>query len=228
MEQVSSLLPNDHNGSNDDHLSAALLKRFGPVRDYRERPHLTLQLGTDDPSRLHECVSRILAEGYSFREINLNCGCPGVESGGASGYGASLMRRGGLTGDLVRAAKDAVDSFAVADGDGKTTVSVKCRIAVLDTPDQISSEEPLSDHHYRKLHRYVRTVEDAGADHVILHARPAILSGLSPTKNRTVPPLDRSFVRRIAADFPSLRTTTNGGIDGMDSLRALREGDGGG
>ena len=148
----------------------------------------------------------------NLHEINLNCGCPSISSGGAAGYGASLMKDPDLTADLV----------ASMCASTKVDISVKTRIAVFENPEEMNLR-PLDDRDYRNLVKYVSSIEEAGAAHVILHARPAVLSGLSPVKNRIVPQLDYEFVHQIAKDFDGrVKITLNGGLNSLDALDAAR------
>jgi tRNA dihydrouridine synthase A len=205
MEKVEDLMPT---GSRND-LQSALIKRLGPPSQYTEGNHLVLQLGGNDPKTIRHCVEKSL-DLYNFREINLNCGCPSIESGGASTFGASLMKNVELTSRLVESIKSGGSGF---------DVSVKCRIAVMDSVEDMHD---LKDDDYSYLHRYVEAIKKAGADHVILHARPAILTGLSPVKNRSVPNLNYDFVQKIAQEFPEMRITLNGGIKSSEDLKDMR------
>ena len=100
-------------------------------------------------------------------------------------------------------------------------VSVKCRIGVFDSVDDL---HPLNERDYEYITNYISAIHNAGANHVILHARPAILSGLSPVKNRIVPTLDYDFVNRLASDFDGkVKITLNGGITSMSELNSLQE-----
>ena len=188
----------------DDLLEASLERQFG-------RPghkNMVLQLGGNDSRGVRKCLRRLSNEGYTFDEINLNCGCPSIETGGAASYGASLMKDPELTRDLLQSIVSLVDC----------KVSLKCRIAVVESVDKLDSRNQEED--YVKLHNYVQYARDAGIDHLVLHARSAVLAGLNPTKNRQVPHLDYSMVERIAKDFSDLRVTLNGGIQ---SIRDLEE-----
>jgi len=110
-------------------------------------------------------------------------------------------------------------------------VSVKTRIAALDTPEDMEGDvgddgrggvrPDLDEGRYETLCRYLDKIRDGGADHVILHARPAVLSGLSPSKNRIVPRLNYGFVEQAAKDFPDLRVTLNGGIASLSDLESI-------
>ena len=193
-----------------------------------------LQIGGSDPATVADCVERASgAYGYDgLRGFDLNCGCPSIVSGGSSEYGASLMRKPGLTADIVSAMREAAPSGA--------SVSVKTRIAAFDSADDYASscaggfgeegvewEEEGKGICYADLKNYISGIGEGaddgggGADHVVLHARPAVLSGLSPAKNRAVPTLNYNIVSRAAADFPDLRITLNGGVRGMSDLESM-------
>eukprot|EP00563_Minutocellus_polymorphus_P001911 CAMPEP_0181034774 /NCGR_PEP_ID=MMETSP1070-20121207/7983_1 /TAXON_ID=265543 /ORGANISM="Minutocellus polymorphus, Strain NH13" /LENGTH=416 /DNA_ID=CAMNT_0023112317 /DNA_START=119 /DNA_END=1369 /DNA_ORIENTATION=- len=210
-------------------------KRFGSPTDGDSAAACILQLGGSDPDLVQQCIYQAAEYGYSpnnFGGINLNCGCPSIESGGAATYGASLMRKPELTGQLVEAVSEAVNK--VWGNDCGVEVSVKTRIAAVDTPEDLlasatnnenennlsSAKWTLNEEKYTSLHQYVTQIQEGGADHIVLHARPAVLSGLSPVKNRVVPKLDYNAVKRVANDFPDMRVTLNGGISCLEDLKA--------
>jgi len=156
--------------------------RFNP----EEQP-VAIQLGGSDPQELAQCSK--LAEQAGYREINLNVGCPSdrVQRGK---IGACLMAEPELVADCVAEMKDTV----------QIPVSVKCRIGV----DNIDSDEALLD--------FIGTIADAGCSCFILHARIAILDGLSPKQNREIPPLNYPRVYKVKQQFPDLEIVINGGI----------------
>jgi tRNA-dihydrouridine synthase A len=172
------------------HGDRARLLRFDPA----EHP-LALQLGGSDSRDLAACA-RIGAD-LGFDEINLNAGCPSdrVQDGR---FGACLMAEPGLVGECVDAMKAAVS----------VPVTVKCRIGIDD-----QDPEPALD-------VFAQTVEAAGADALIVHARKAWLKGLSPKENREVPPLDYARVYRLKAAHPQLPVVINGGICTLDEAKA--------
>jgi tRNA-dihydrouridine synthase A len=163
---------------------------------------VALQLGGAAPHRLAE-AARIGAE-FGYDEINLNCGCPSdrVQSGR---FGACLMRDPRLVAECVAAMVAAVD----------VPVTVKCRIGV-------DEQEPRE-----ALFAFAEAVKAAGAAALIVHARKALLEGLSPKDNRSIPPLDYELVhalKRAHADWPII---LNGGLADLDAGRAhLQELDG--
>jgi tRNA-dihydrouridine synthase len=226
MEKVDDIYPKQMNTNNaSDFLQYALEKRLGFPQeqesdDSGEQSNLVLQLGSNHPDRLQSCVERA-TQLYrnDLREINLNCGCPSIESGGASSYGASLMKQTELTAKLVEAVKNGSRAASTASSD--IGISVKCRIAIFDHVDDMVQ---LDESHYRYLKEYISAIQNAGANHVILHARPAILSGLTPVKNRLVPDLNYDFVERINAEFGGkMDVTLNGGITSLSQLSSLHE-----
>jgi tRNA-dihydrouridine synthase A len=154
--------------------------------DRVEHP-VALQLGGSDPAALAHAARLGAAWGYD--EINLNCGCPSerVQTGS---FGACLMAEPALVARCVAAMRDAVD----------VPVTVKHRIGLDAGQD------------YGFVRDFVGTVAAAGCEVFIVHARNAVLKGLSPRENREVPPLRYEVVRRLRADFPGLVLVLNGGL----------------
>lgn len=178
--------------------------------DPAEHP-LVCQLGGSDPVKLGKAVKKIVAAGYD--EVNLNCGCPSdrVQAGN---FGAALMADSDLVLSLMKAMQDA--------SGGHIPVSIKHRIGIAQSV-QASKQQAYADY-YAPLRDFVGTLADQNMHHFIIHARIAILSGLSPKENRAVPPLDYALVQRIKQDFPDLHITLNGGIDSVDHAVSLIHG----
>lgn len=169
--------------------------------DPSERP-LALQLGGSEPARL--AAAARVGERYGYDEINLNIGCPSgrVQAGR---FGACLMAEPVLVAQCVRELRAAV----------QLPVTVKTRIGINDQDS------------YEFLERFVAEVAGAGVDALVIHARKAWLSGLSPKQNREVPPLDYARARKISRAFPAVAVVINGGIDEVDAVeRHLRDFDG--
>jgi tRNA dihydrouridine synthase A len=204
MEKVPDLLAAD---------AAGLQRRFGPPRhdqdDYLFQP-LVLQLGGNHPDTMRRCLQHLSKHGYSFRQVNLNCGCPSVEAGGAASYGATLMKQPRLTQQLIAVLRK---------GCPAAEISLKCRIAVWETGEDVG--RPWSAQEYEKLATYIGCAQEGGLSHAVVHARAAVLTGLSPTQNRQVPPLQYEVVERLAHDFPALKVTLNGGITGLSQCQHL-------
>ena len=148
---------------------------------------LAVQLGGSEPADLARCAK--LAEKYGYDEINLNIGCPSerVQKGA---FGACLMAEPALVADCVAAIRNAV----------AVPVTVKHRIGI----DRVEE--------YEFVREFVATVARAGCRTFIVHARNAILKGLSPKENREIPPLKYDYVYRLKAEFPELDIVINGGI----------------
>ena len=169
--------------------------------DPAEHP-LALQLGGSDPAQLAHAAR--LGERWGYDEINLNCGCPSerVQTGS---FGACLMREPSLVAECVKAMRDAI----------ALPVTVKHRIG-LD-----------AENGYGVVRDFVGTVAAAGSEVFIVHARNAVLKGLSPKENREVPPLRYEVVRQLKRDFPSLTIVLNGGLTDYDAIeRELLDVDG--
>jgi tRNA-dihydrouridine synthase A len=157
---------------------------------------LAFQLGGSNPRELALCAKMI--EDYGYDEVNLNVGCPSdrVQNGR---FGACLMLEPGLVADCVAAMCAAVS----------IPVTVKSRTGV----DQRDS--------YEELAVFVEKVASAGCKTLIIHARKAWLSGLSPKQNREVPPLNYDVVCQLKADFPLLEIVVNGGVANLGQAEAL-------
>jgi tRNA-dihydrouridine synthase A len=162
--------------------------------DSSEHP-VALQLGGSDPHDLATAAK--IGEDFGYDEINLNVGCPSdrVKDGR---FGACLMAEPALVAKGVDAMKRAV----------KIPVTVKCRIGIDDQDPEVA------------LDQLARSVVDAGADALIVHARKAWLNGLSPKENRDIPPLDYDRVYRLKAAMPHLPVIINGGIAGVAEAKA--------
>lgn len=160
--------------------------------DTSEHP-LALQLGGSEPDELARCAE--LAQRWGYDEINLNVGCPSerVQKGA---FGACLMLEPDLVADLVRAMRRATD----------VPVTVKHRIGVDQQQD------------YATLRSFVETVAAAGCSTFIVHARNAILKGLSPKENREIPPLRPELVYRLKQELPELEIIINGGIVSFEQM----------
>ena len=165
--------------------------------DYSNEEHpLALQLGGSDPIQLAEAASIGQSRGYD--EINLNVGCPSdrVQSGS---FGAILMKNP----KLVAACCEAMKKNTSVD------ITVKCRIGVDDQdPEQILPE-------------FLNHISNSGVSRVIIHARKAILKGLSPKENRDIPPLDYDIVFKMKEKFPNLHISLNGGVSSLSAANDL-------
>lgn len=162
--------------------------------DESEHP-LALQLGGSVPGDLAACAK--LAEATGYDEVNLNVGCPSdrVQN---NMIGACLMAHPQLVADCVKAMRDAVG----------IEVTVKHRIGINGRDS------------YAELCDFVGQVSEAGCRSFTVHARIAILEGLSPKENREIPPLRYEVAAQLKQDFPELEIVLNGGIKTLEQCEA--------
>ena len=163
---------------------------------------VAVQLGGSDPSELAECSKICGSLGYD--EINLNIGCPSerVQKGS---FGACLMQEPELVKDCIEAMQEATS----------TPITIKCRIGVNERDD------------IDFLNNFVNQIVNPKLKTIIVHARVAILKGLTPRQNRQIPPLKYRNVYQLKKEFPDLEIVINGGIkDVNDSIQHLEQVDG--
>ncbi|WP_335951789.1 tRNA dihydrouridine(20/20a) synthase DusA [Acinetobacter beijerinckii] len=156
--------------------------------DFNKEEHpIVLQLGGSNPQDLATCTK--MAEDWGYNEVNLNVGCPSdrVQN---NKIGACLMAEPNLVAECIHSMQKAVS----------IPVTVKHRIGI----DDMQS--------YEEMLHFVDTVAATGCTHFIVHARIAILQGLSPKENREVPPLRYEDVYRLKQERPHLTIEINGGI----------------
>ena len=155
-----------------------------------EQP-LALQLGGNQPNLMARCAA--IAEQWGYNEVNINVGCPSnrVQAGT---FGACLMADAPLVAACVQAMQ----------ASSSLPITVKHRLGINNHDS------------YDFLQGFVETVAAAGCRVFIVHARKAVLSGLSPKQNREVPPLIYERVYRLKQDYPELEIILNGGISSLD------------
>jgi tRNA-dihydrouridine synthase A len=161
--------------------------------DSAEHP-VVLQVGGSEPQLMADAARMGAEKGYD--EINMNVGCPSdrVQSGQ---FGACLMSSPALVAECIGAMRAACD----------VPVTVKTRIGIDDFDD------------YDFLRAFVDTVAKAGCETFVVHARKAILQGLSPKENRSVPILNYERVYRLKEDLPELTIILNGGVSSVAESR---------
>ncbi|WP_394165624.1 tRNA dihydrouridine(20/20a) synthase DusA [Neptunomonas phycophila] len=170
---------------------------------YNDGEHpVALQLGGSNPKELAECAK--MAEDYGYDEVNLNVGCPSdrVQN---NMIGACLMAHPTIVRDCLGEMQQAVG----------IPITVKHRLGI----DDLDSDE--------HLHGFISTVKESGCKTFIIHARKAILDGLSPKDNRDIPPLQYERAYAIKQLNPELEVILNGGIKTLEtSLEHLKYIDG--
>ena len=168
----------------------------------KEEHPISVQFGGDNPQILKEAAK--MAQDWGYDEINFNVGCPSprVCSGN---FGASLMN------DPEKVAK----CIETLKSNCNLPVTIKHRIGI----DEMDS--------FTHLNSFVRHIANAGADRFTVHARKAILKGLNPKQNRTIPPLKYEIVKKLKQYNPKLIIEINGGFTNTNQcLSALNEFDG--
>ena len=175
-------------------------KCFNQLNFNNEIEHpVAIQLGGSDPNDLSECA-KICAE-LGYDEINLNVGCPSerVQKGS---FGACLMEEPELVNDCIKAMQEAVS----------IPITVKCRIGINERDD------------VDFLNNFVSKIFNPKLKTLIVHARVAILKGLTPRQNRQIPPLKYENVYQLVNEFPDLQIILNGGIrDIEESIKHLEK-----
>ncbi|XP_057511531.1 uncharacterized protein LOC130793714 isoform X1 [Actinidia eriantha] len=164
-----------------------------------EQHPIVLQIGGSNLENLAKATE--LANAYSYDEINFNCGCPSPRVAGHGCFGVRLM----LDPKFV------AEAMSVIAANSDVPVSVKCRIGV----DNHDSYNELCDFIYK-------VSSQSPTRHFIIHARKALLNGISPADNRKIPPLKYEYYYALLRDFPDLRFTINGGINGINEVNAAR------
>ncbi len=162
---------------------------------YNQQEHpVVLQLGGSNATDLSK--SCVIAQEYGYDEVNLNVGCPSdrVQKGR---FGACLMNEPQLVVDCMKSMQKAVD----------IPITIKCRIGVDDNDS------------FENLHSFIQQVADSGVKTIIIHARKALLKGLSPKQNRNIPPLNYDYVYKIKTLFPELTIVINGGINTVEEAQ---------
>lgn len=165
------------------------------IQNDKENP-IALQLGGSDFQDLVECTK--IAKVYNYDEVNLNIGCPSkaVQKGS---FGACLMKNKILVRNCLEAMIDSTD----------ITISIKCRIGIGNKMN------------YDFFCNFIDEVIKSGINIVYVHARNAILYGLSPKNNRTIPPLNYDFVTKIKKEYPRIQFILNGGIESIEKAHYL-------
>ncbi len=168
----------------------------------KEEHPLSIQFGGDNPKILKEVAK--MAQDWGYDEINFNVGCPSPRVS-AGNFGASLMKDPTKVANCIESLKN----------NCSLPVTIKHRIGV----DECDS--------FDELNSFVKEVSHAGADRFTVHARKAILKGLNPKQNRSIPPLRYDVVQKLKKFNPNLLIEVNGGFTNIDQcIKALNDFDG--
>ena len=164
-------------------------------KENNNQKQVGIQIAGNDPGIVARAATII--EQHNYNEINLNIGCPSERVQNCS-VGVALMKQPKLVADIVEHLAKVT----------RLPISIKSRIGVDDYDN------------YKFLYDFIDQTSSAGCDHFIIHARKAILKGLNPKENRTIPPLDYERVTQIKNDFNSLRVEVNGEIDSIEKIQS--------
>jgi tRNA-dihydrouridine synthase A len=193
-------------------ITAAAILRGDRARllafDPEEHP-VALQLGGSDPADL--AAAARIGEQTGYDEINLNCGCPSDRVASGS-FGACLMLEPNTVADCVAAMRAAVS----------IPVTVKMRVGVISATGKSAAKDAVAnftEHDFEALHGFLTAITQAGCQVAIVHARKAVLGGLSPKDNREIPPLRYDVVKRLKQAFPTLPMIVNGGFRNVESVQ---------
>ena len=156
---------------------------------------VALQVGGSEIDELKKASQ--VAVDYNYDEINLNVGCPSkaVQKGS---FGACLMKDKLLVRNCVEALQNE-----------KVEATLKCRLGLG------------KELNYEFFEEFIDEISKTGIKIVYVHARNAILNGISPQGNRTIPPLSYDFVKKIKKRYPDIAFILNGGIDSLDKAKSL-------
>ena len=158
-----------------------------------EKP-LALQVGGSNKDELSEVAK--IGEDMGYDEININLGCPSKKVQ-KNKFGACLMKEPELVAECIHSMVNAC----------KIPVTAKTRIGFDDVED------------FNYLNNFIRQMRDAGSQTFILHARKAMLSGLSPKQNLNIPKLNYDMVYKIKKENPNLEIIINGGITKVSEIK---------
>ena len=171
-------------------------KTIDQIIENNSKNPIALQVGGSEFKELAECTK--IAKNYNFDEINLNVGCPSkaVQKGS---FGVCLMKKKILVRNCLEAMIESAN----------IEVSIKCRIGIG------------KEFNYDFFCNFINEVVKSGVRIIYVHARYAILTGLTPKNNRTVPPLNYNFVTKIKKEYPYVQFILNGGIDSIEKALPL-------
>ena len=159
----------------------------------QEEKPLALQVGGSDKKELAEVAK--IAEDMGYDEININLGCPSKKVQ-KNMFGACLMKEPDLVSECIN---EMVNSC-------KIPVTAKTRIGFDDVEE------------FDYLNNFILKMKKAGCQTFILHARKAILKGLSPKQNLNIPKLNYAMVYKIKKENPDLEIIINGGISKINEI----------
>ncbi|SHI67743.1 tRNA-dihydrouridine synthase A [Clostridium cavendishii DSM 21758] len=172
----------------------------------KDEGSVALQIAACNPEDAFKAVK--IAENYDYDEINLNCGCPSDRVSGNL-MGAALMADKKLVFEILIAMKEAT----------KKPITIKHRIGINGEDILNPKNSKIILEGYEDLLEFLEAISKARPDRYTIHARSAILKGLSPKENREIPPLDYTLVHKLKKDFPYLNIEINGGFKTISDIK---------
>ncbi len=177
--------------------SAVAIGKQAKLLDYSKEEHpIAVQFGGNDPNELATCSE--IAKRLDYDEINLNVGCPSprVQKGK---FGASLMEKPKLVASCIKEMSNA----------SGLPITVKCRLGLKGNEST------------KFLHTFVNEVVNSGCQRVYVHARIAVLEGLSASQNRSIPPIQVEKVQELKETFPEIEIVFNGGVTNKEEALSI-------
>jgi tRNA-dihydrouridine synthase A len=159
-----------------------------------EKP-LALQVGGSNKKDLAEVAK--IAEDMGYDEININLGCPSKKVQ-KNKFGACLIKEPDLVAECIH---EMVNNCNIP-------VTAKTRIGYDDVEE------------FDYLNKFINKISSAGSKTIILHARKAILKGLSPRENLKIPKLNYEMVNQIKKANQDLEIIINGGITNCEQIQS--------
>ncbi len=159
----------------------------------QEKP-LALQVGGSDKKELAEVAK--IAEDMGYDEVNINLGCPSKKVQ-KNMFGACLMKEPELVAECIESMVNAC----------KIPITAKTRIGFDDTEN------------FDYLNSFILKIKNAGCNTFLLHARKAILSGMTPKQNLNIPKLNYEMVYKVKKENPDLEIIINGGISKITEIK---------
>lgn len=175
----------------------SLLRGKRSIHEVDEREHpIVIQLAGDDERKMIECSK--ISQDLGYDEVNLNVGCPSTKVV-KGGFGACQINEPNKIANFVKSIKNSCD----------VPISIKTRLGLG------------YDHDLDAIKDFINQTSDAGCKIFYIHARNAILNGLSTRKNRSVPPLRYNDVSILKKEFPNVEIYINGGFESMTSIKNI-------
>jgi len=157
---------------------------------------LVVQIAGNDKNKFIQSTEIIAQQG--FDEINLNIGCP-----------SSKVVKGGFGACQIESPMKVAEYIDGIRAHTKIPVSIKTRLGLGYRQDLTNIID------------FIRATSEAGCKIYYIHARNAILNGISTRKNRSIPPLRYNDVFELKNLFPELQIYINGGFEDITDIKEM-------